>query len=424
MDDSSSTFKVQNTMRTEDISTKSMPGDEMEPTFTPPQKTGRMLVLFDAQQVDKGKEILNEVNIQLAATKDARNGSVNHRLYSELGVAVIRPDKDQFNAILQLARASSDDGSPILMMAEETVIGVDPKVGVKKELTTNYTWGLKVTNVIKSELSGKGIKVAILDTGFDLKHPDFQNREIIYKSFVGGQEVQDGHGHGTHCTGTACGPRLLKDGIGYGVAYEAEIYIGKVLGNNGKGDDGSIIEGINWAVERGCEIVSMSIGGLVAHGQEYPDIYEHIAARALQRGTLIVAAAGNDSQRELKPAIINPVSYPGNCPSILAVGAIDKFYKIAWFSNGEKSFKNSGEVDIAGPGVDVYSSWPMNQRRYNTISGTSMATPHVAGIAALYAQKTRTRGKDLWELMTNNAERLEDLDSKDVGSGLIQAPKL
>jgi subtilisin len=405
-------------MKREDTFMAGMPKDEMNLPLiqSEPEKTGRLLVLFNPQQLDKGQEVLSQANIQLASNNDSENGSVN-RFYSKLGIAVIKPDNKQLNAIQSAnAQFANSEGSPILTMVPEKIVGVDPKVGVQG-IETLHTWGLEATNVINSRFSGKGIKVAILDTGFDLNHPDFQGRRIISKSFVDGEVVQDGHGHGTHCTGTACGPKNPQDGRRYGVAYEADIYIGKVLSNSGQGADGSILAGINWAVDQGCHIISMSLGGLVAVDQEYSDIYEQVARLALAKNTLIIAAAGNDSYRDRD--IINPVSSPGNCPSILAVGAIDNRDNIARFSNGTKG--KYGKVGIAGPGVDVYSSWPMN-RRYYTISGTSMATPHVAGIAALYAEATQAKGRDLKELLTKNAKSLKNLSSSDVGSGLIQAP--
>lgn len=407
-------------MNTESTSPETMPGDEMDPSPTRPERTGRVLVLFKPGESRQGAEVLRTANIQLSATGGAGNGQAN-RLYSELDVAVITPDRNQSRMI---SAASAEAGSPILTTAVETRVEVKP-IQALQEPEATATWGLEATNVINSSFSGEGIRVAILDTGFDLTHPDFEGRKIIHESFVD-EAVQDGHGHGTHCTGTACGSRNPGNVARYGVAYGADIYIGKVLGNNGSGVDGSIIDGINWAVQQGCHIISMSLGGLVLDGEEYSSIYEEIAGRALTKGTLIIAAAGNHSLRDRRPSIINPVSNPADCPSILAVGAIDKSYAIASFSNGEKSFRNAGKVDIVGPGVNVYSSWPMS-RRYNTISGTSMATPHVAGIAALYAQAEKmrgqeVRGRDLWNLLIKRAKPLTGLDQRDVGAGLIQAP--
>jgi len=284
------------------------------------------------------------------------------------------------------------------------------------------TWGLTQTNVVHSplfrEYSGKGIKVAVLDTGFDLQHPDFAGRKVVTASFITGQTVQDGHGHGTHCIGTACGPRNPVDPTipRYGIAYEATIFAGKVLSNGGSGSDGGILAGINWALAYQCEIISMSLGA-PTNAPGFSQIFETVAQKCLTNGTLIVAAAGNDSNR---PGLIRPVSHPANCPSILAVGAVDINGKVARFSN-RGIHTPYGSVNLAGPGVGVFSSTKL-PTRYATWNGTSMATPHVAGIAALWAQRSAAnRGAALWNRLVSMAKAMSE-PSSDVGSGLVQAP--
>jgi subtilisin family serine protease len=282
-----------------------------------------------------------------------------------------------------------------------------------------FTWGLQATRAQLSSFTGKGIRVAVLDTGFDLNHPDFLSRPKVTSSFVPGQTVQDGHGHGTHCMGTACGPKAPGIKPRYGIAYEASMFIGKVLSNQGSGTDGWILAGINWAIANNCPVVSMSLGRKADPGDPFPVAYEQAAKAGLARGVLIVMAAGNESDRAR--GIISPVGHPASCPSIMAVGAIDSMYRIANFSNRSIN-PNGGDVDIAGPGVAIRSSWPMPQR-YNTISGTSMATPHVAGIAALYAQSSSSlRGAALWKKLTANARNILTIPVTDDGAGLVQAP--
>src|ERR1043166_5492647 len=279
-----------------------------------------------------------------------------------------------------------------------------------------FTWGLQASRAHSSRWSGKGIRVAVLDTGMDLKHPDFTGRTISAKSFVAGQSVQDGHGHGTHCIGTACGPNKPAVLPRYGIAYEASIYAGKVLSNQGSGGDAGILAGINWAVQNKCQVISMSLGAPVPVGTPPSIIYETVAKRVLQLGTLIVAAAGNDSQR---PGSIRPVGRPANSLSIMAVAALDENLGVSYFSNGSIN-PNGGEVNIAGPGRNVHSSVPMFTR-YGRKSGTSMATPHVAGIAALHCQKSNATGMALWKSLLNTAKHLP-LPPRDVGAGLVQAP--
>jgi subtilisin family serine protease len=173
----------------------------------------------------------------------------------------------------------------------------------------------------------------------------------------------------------------------------------------------------------------MSLGGRVQQGQTHLDAFENIAREALRRNTLIIAAAGNDSRRS--QGTIRPVSTPANCPSIMAVAALDRFLRVADFSNA--AINPDARVDIAGPGVDIYSSAPEPAAtpqppffrqwtaRNDTISGTSMATPHVSGIAALLRQENPDMAAaDLWRLLVSKSRALQ-LPSRDIGAGLAQA---
>lgn len=289
------------------------------------------------------------------------------------------------------------------------------------------TWGLQATQVSQSRFSGRGVRVAVLDTGLDLAHPDFGGRAINSRSFIPGEPVQDGNGHGTHCVGTSLGAKIPLTGVRrYGSAFGGEIFVGKVLSNGGSGADNGILAGINWAITNQCRVVSMSLGAPVQPGEPFSQVYEAVAQRTLQSnpGTLIIAAAGNTSRlpNGLRRVPPNPVSRPANCPSIMAVGALDANLGIASFSDGGIN-PNGGGVDIAAPGVSVFSSFPANRGPHAFLSGTSMATPHVAGIAAMWleARGSGTPAQALWQLLTGNARRLT-LPSRDVGAGLVQAP--
>ena len=122
------------------------------------------------------------------------------------------------------------------------------------------TWGLNVCKVPPSIRSGLGIKVAVLDTGFDLGHPDFIGRPIASATFVG-QPVQDLHGHGTHTMGTACGPKAPAGTTPrYGIGFRASMFVGKVLNNSGSGTTATVLAGMNWAIANRCPVISMSLG--------------------------------------------------------------------------------------------------------------------------------------------------------------------
>ncbi|MBD2773010.1 S8 family peptidase [Iningainema tapete] len=417
--------------------------------------TGKYLVLFREDAVSEGIQMLGEMT-SFNMSSRGQSQTDEYIFLNTLGVAVVSAEPEQVRSL----RMSTAEDSPILAIEPERVVytlaDVDSQnVNLVKAVTTTdmtkgylqgyrdavnhlvdslvlteqtqlmnslvdesvATWGLQATNVVQSSLSGQGIKIAVLDTGFELNHPDFIGRTIISKSFIQGEEVQDKNGHGTHCIGTACGPRQPSRLPRYGVAYNSEIYVGKVLSNKGSGSDGGILQGIEWAVANGCHIISMSLGAPTQVGTPFSRIYETVAQRALSRGTLIIAAAGNESNRG--SGIINPVALPANSPSIMAVAALDSRLQIANFSNRGVN-PQGGQIDIAGPGVQIYSSWFM-PTQYITISGTSMATPHVAGIAALHAEATGLRGQELWNLLMQKARRLP-LPSEDVGVGLVQAP--
>ncbi|GAB2755243.1 hypothetical protein GCM10027174_33600 [Salinifilum aidingensis] len=448
----------------------SMPfGGDGEPdrggTGEPGAPTGRyVVVLSDDVQGDWSatndvfRSVAGASNI--ASTNDFPDGaldveqaaSADAAVFAELGVGVIAADPERMGSIIA---AAGEDSRVLAVEPEQTmhalaqprslpaeylqgfrdaavnlyehVNGGAPQTpapgaaagpGAEFADTPEFTWGLQATEVARSQQSGSGVPITVLDTGFDLEHPDFKNRSVTARSFVSGQQPQDGHGHGTHCTGTAAGPEQPPNPPGsrrYGAAHAADIQIGKVLSDEGSGTDSNILAGINWAIATGSRVISMSLG---ANIREVSQRYEQVGRRALERGSLIVAAAGNNADRAQND--VGFVGVPANSRSVMAVGAVDDQLRIANFSARTYPVQG-GQVDIAAPGVAVYSSWIMDQR-YNTISGTSMATPHVAGIAAMWSQHSGATGTSLWALLMRTARRLE-LPSLDAGAGLVQAPR-
>jgi subtilisin family serine protease len=428
------------------------------------QTTGRFIVIFkdDAAESKTIRSTLNQVaglkditsssdfSEGAVPADDLANSDVVH--FDKLGIAVVSADQD----IQALAASMSDSDSAILAIEPEFIAypsqlasptlpaeylrGYRDAVNqlydglvngasavAEAEIletfrdTAEFTWGLQATRVNSTQVSGQGIKVAVLDTGLDLQHPDFQGRAITTKSFVSGVTVQDIHGHGTHCIGTACGPQRPASGVRrYGIAFGAQIFAGKVFNNNMPrpgAPTASVIAGIEWAMTNGCRVASLSLGAPV--NQKILQ-YEVPVRRALQGGTLVIAAAGNNAERPAEPGFVEP---PANADAAMAVAAIDKRLRIAEFSARSSQLTGvGGLVNIAAPGVDVFSSVPVARGKHGLKNGTSMATPHVAGIAALWAQVTGESGNALWNRLLQSVRPL-NLPSVDVGAGLVQAPQ-
>ncbi|MGQ0779441.1 MAG: S8 family serine peptidase [Pseudonocardiales bacterium] len=384
--------------------------------------TGRYLVLLEPDAAAVGARVMNQVaGLRIVTTADAATtdqfGQTNGLVLHELSVAVVTATAEQ---AAELRRAAAEPGPITIVEPEVVVWAVRPAIPVAEPTAaeeTTLSWGLSVIGADLSRATGAGVRVAVLDTGLDLQHPDFVGRTVVSSSFIAGQEVHDGHGHGTHCIGTSCGPRFAGAVPGYGVAYESDIYAGKVLDNEGSGGDGAVLAGLAWAVANGCQVVSLSLGAPTQPGQPYSRVFEQVARRAMQRGALIIAAAGSESDR--KRGHIASVGHPANCPSIMAIGAVDVQGRIANFSCG--TMGAIGQIDLVAPGVDVHSSWPMPMR-YSRTSGTSTAAPHVAGVAALIAGQHRQASPyELWVRLAQSAQRL-NLPATDVGAGLVQIP--
>lgn len=271
--------------------------------------------------------------------------------------------------------------------------------------------------------TGKGVDICILDTGLELSHPDFFGRNIEGKSFIAGEDWnRDPNGHGTHCAGVATGNIRLDNGKRYGIAKDANLKIAKVLSDAGKGTTSSVIDAIDWAITKKFRILSLSLASPVLLNEAPSPLFETIGARALENNCIIIAAAGNGSNR---PAVPKPVSMPANSMSVMAVGAIDGQMKVAKFSNAGLNPSTGGNVNICAPGVDIISSYPKNSKNKNSnyyaMSGTSMATPHVSGLIALYMEQFPEKSaKEIWELVETKAKPIEGLKYRDIGNGLIQ----
>jgi len=217
---------------------------------------------------------------------------------------------------------------------------------------------------------GKGMTIAILDTGCDLTHPDLKDRIIGGRNFTnddkGDKDVyRDYNGHGTHVAGTMAATENQRGVVG--VAPEANLLIVKVLDKNGSGQYDWIINGIYYAIEQQADIISMSLGG----PEDVSELHEAIQ-KAVEHNILVVCAAGNEGDGQ---DATNEFDYPGSYNEVISVGAVNLDRRISDFSN------SNNEVDLVAPGETILSTY-LNGK-FATLSGTSMATPHVSGALAL-----------------------------------------
>ncbi|WYP25168.1 S8 family peptidase [Alkalihalobacillus sp. FSL W8-0930] len=268
------------------------------------------------------------------------------------------------------------------------------------ELSIQQTvpWGItrvQAPTVHNRGITGSGVKVAILDTGI-AQHSDLTIRGGA--SFVPGESTTaDLNGHGTHVAGTVA---ALNNSIGViGVAPSADLYAVKVLGANGRGSVSGIAQGLEWAAANNMHIANMSLGS------DAPSTtLERAVNYATSRGVLVIAATGNNGT--------GSIGYPARYANAMAVGATDQ-------NNRRASFSQYGTgIDIVAPGVGIQSTYLNNS--YASMPGTSMATPHVAGVAALVKQKNPSwNATQIRNHLKNTATNLGN--SSQFGSGLVNA---
>ncbi len=263
---------------------------------------------------------------------------------------------------------------------------------------------------------GTGVTVAVLDTGADQSHPDLAGRISTAVSFVPGETTADGNGHGTHTTSTVGGSGAASGGLEKGVAPGANLIIGKVLGDDGSGDDSWVIAGMQWAVAQGAKVISMSLGGSEPSDGTDP-MSQALDQLSAQSGALFVVAAGNTGSEA-------SMSAPGAADAALTVGAVDSADQLADFSStGPRYGDYALKPDIAAPGVDILAALAggnASDGYYTTMSGTSMATPHVAGAAAILAQEHPAwTGQQIKDALMSTAKALPDYTAYQVGDGRV-----
>jgi subtilisin family serine protease len=318
------------------------------------------------------------------------------------------------------------------------------------QATAASSWGIKAVKADTSPFSGAGVTVAVLDTGIDASHPAFLGVNIVQKDFTGTGNG-DGNGHGTHCAGTIFGRDVngTRIGVARGVS---KALIGKVLDGNGGGSSQFLFESMSWALQAGVQVISMSLGfdfpGYVdqlikggwapapatslaleayrANLRMFDALMMQVRAQAaFGPGCVVVAASGNESDRHgLKPFEI-AASLPAAADGVVSVGALEQLaaggLRVATFSNTLP--------DVSAPGVDIISAKAGGG--LISYSGTSMATPGVAGVTALWWEAAKTLAVPLSAdsvvakllATANTATFAAGVDVGDRGVGLVTAPQ-
>ncbi|MFJ4467821.1 S8 family serine peptidase [Streptomyces sp. NPDC089424] len=269
---------------------------------------------------------------------------------------------------------------------------------------------------------GEGVKVAVLDTGADQTHPDLAGRVSEARDFSGSGSTRDLFGHGTHVAATAAGSGAASGGLRKGVAPGADLIVGKVLGDDGSGSESQIIAGMEWAAAEGAKVVNMSLGAdMQSDGTDPMSLAVNEISRS--SGALFVVAAGNSGGRGDMT-----VGSPGVADAALTVGAVDRDDSLAPFSSRGPRFGDKAvKPDITAPGVGIVAARaagttmgaPIDDH-YVAADGTSMATPHVAGAAALLAgQHPDWSAQQLKDALISTSRTISGQTPTEQGGGRV-----
>ncbi|MEU3936598.1 S8 family serine peptidase [Streptomyces sp. NPDC029044] len=347
--------------------------------------------LFDVTELNKsttrkaqkkGLKVIVGYQGSAASTKaDVRDaGTLRHTLKSVNADAVQTPQAETpelWDAVTNGEKTASGIAHVWLDGVRKASLDKSvPQIGTPKAWAAGY--------------DGKGTKIAVLDTGVDATHDDLKGQVVGAKNFTTSPDATDKVGHGTHVASIAAGTGKKSGGKYKGVAPGAKILNGKVLDDGGFGSDSEILAGMEWAVAEGADVINMSLGG--GDTPAIDPLEAAVNKLSDEKGVLFAIAAGNEGDFGEQT-----IGSPGSAAAALTVGAVDDKDKLADFSSRGPGMDGALKPDVTAPGVDITAaSAPGNQiaqevgekpAGYMTISGTSMATPHVAGAAAILKQQ-------------------------------------
>ncbi|WP_236030688.1 S8 family serine peptidase [Paractinoplanes lichenicola] len=342
--------------------------------------------LFDVQRLidqgygDAARDTLPLIVKSAQATTTARTlGASAGVALPSLGAVAVRADKDSLADFWRTQKQAGGEART----ATTDRIWLDGQV---KPVLDRSTAQIGAPEAWQAGLDGRGVTVAVLDTGADQNHPDLAGRIAEARDFSGSPDTADHFGHGTHVAATVAGSGAGSNGTRKGVAPGARLLVGKVLDDSGTGYESGIIAGMEWAAGAGAKVVNMSLGGSATDGTD--PMSAAVDELSASTGALFVVAAGNEGADY-------SVGTPGASPSALTVGAVDRDNQLADFSSRGPRLGDEGlKPEITAPGVGIVAARaagttmgePVDEL-YTAANGTSMATPHVAGAAAIVAQQ-------------------------------------
>lgn len=354
-----------------------------------------------------------------AARASVPEGTARTRTLTSLGAAALRTHKKQartfWDGVVRPGskerRAALDGGVTRIWLDAKVTASLDRSV---PQIGAPAAW--------KAGYDGRGVKVAVLDSGIDATHPDLAGKVVESKNFTtegDAASVVDNNGHGTHVADTVVGSGAASGGKYKGVAPGAELVIGKVLDKNGQGTSSAVIGAMEWAAHTGADVISMSLGSGPGNGDDPSSLA--VEKLTEETGALFVIAAGNEGPTP------NSVSNPAAAPSALAVGAVDHNDVTASFSSRGPLTNGTLKPDIAAPGVGIVAARAAGTSRgevvdehYTALSGTSMATPHVAGAVAILVQEHPDWSpRRLKDALMSTAESVAGATGYEQGAGRV-----
>ncbi|WP_175482692.1 S8 family serine peptidase [Actinokineospora iranica] len=343
-----------------------------------------------------------------------QSGPAPAGLFSATGVRAVR-DLPSVGARALSADKAALAGSWRSLVGEGT-LWLD---GKRQATLDRSTAQIGAPEAWRAGLDGSGVTVAVLDTGVDQTHPDLASREVGERNFTDSADTVDRVGHGTHVASTIAG----TGGKYKGVAHGAKLLDGKVLDDFGSGQESWIVAGMEWAAEQGADIVNLSLGG--SDGPEEDPLEAAVNRLSAEKGTLFVISAGNAGPRA------RTVSSPGSADAALTVGSVERDDSLSFFSSrGPRIGDGAVKPDITGPGSGIVAAKAAQgqigdpvEPGYVSLSGTSMAAPHVAGAAAILAQRhPEWSGARLKAALTASAKPTQGLSAFEQGSGRVDVP--